>query len=82
MFSSNLKYIKKEINRYIDKTPAELLSYCIEDKLNTTLKKYNKEMDLNSDYLLSRSSFKVLKAITKIQKKSDKKALEDAIEGD
>ena len=82
MFSQNLKYIKKELNKYTDKNHEDLLAYCIKDKLDTALLRYNKEMDLNSEYVLTRSSLKVLKAITKLQKKADKQALEDAAEGE
>lgn len=78
MFNSNLKYIKKELNRYADKNPQELLSDCINEKLQATLERYNKEIELNSDYLLTRSSAKVLKALTKLQKRADKDDLEFA----
>ena len=46
------------------------------ERLEATLEKYNREIELNSDYLLTRSSFKVLKALTKLQKRADKNVLE------
>lgn len=82
MLSIHLKHIKQDLNKYADKTPAELLSMCIDDKLQGTLEKYNEEIKLNSEYILTRSSFRVLKALSKLQKKADKEALEAASLGE
>ena len=76
MLIHHIKSIKRDLNKYSDKTKDELLSLCIDNKLQATLEKYNKEIELNSDYLLTRSSFRVLKALTKLQKRADKGVLE------
>ena len=82
MLSKNLKLIKQDLDKYKDKTPIELFHDCIHQKLYLTLQRYNEEIDFNSDYLLTRSSTKVLKAITKIQKRDDKNVLEEMINED
>ena len=76
MLINHIKNIKKELSKYQDKSQEELLSMCIDNKLEATLEKYNREIELNSDYLLTRSSFRVLKALTKLQKRADKNVLE------
>lgn len=76
MLIAHIKHIKKDLNKYADKSREELLSLCIDGKLDATLEKYNREIELNSDYLLTRSSFRVLKALTKLQKRADKGVLE------
>ena len=82
MLIHQIKSIKRDLNKYSDKTKDELLSLCIDNKLQATLEKYNKEIELNSDYLLTRSSFRVLKALTKLQKRADKGVLEAIAEGE
>lgn len=76
MLIHHIKQIKRDLSKYQDKSREELLSMCIDNKLEATLEKYNKEIELNSDYLLTRSSFRVLKALTKLQKRADKNVLE------
>ena len=76
MLIAHIKHIKKDLSKYADKSREELLSLCIDSKLDATLEKYNREIELNSDYLLTRSSFRVLKALTKLQKRADKGVLE------
>lgn len=76
MLINHIKHIKRELSKYQDKSQEELLSMCIDNKLEATLEKYNREIELNSDYLLTRSSFRVLKALTKLQKRADKNVLE------
>ena len=86
MLSHHIKQIKKELSKYYTETDEstikerkqELLTSCINSKLDATLDKYNREIDLNSDYLLTRSSFRVLKALTKLQKRADKAVIEAA----
>lgn len=80
MLSVQIKHIKYDLNKYKDMSPNELLTFCINDKLQGTLNRYNEEIKLNSDYLLTRSSFRVLKALTKLQKKADKAVLESLAE--
>lgn len=79
MLKTEINHIKYDLNKYSDKNREDLLSYCINDKLQGTLERYNEEIKLNSDYILQRSSFKVLKALAKLQKKADKEALESEI---
>ena len=76
MLEVQLKHIKYDLNKYANMSQGDLLSYCINDKLQGTLKTYSEEIKLNSDYLLTRSSFRVLKALTKLQKKADKEVLQ------
>lgn len=73
----NIKKIEEELNKYKNIQREDLLKSCITNKLAGTLERYNEEIDLNSDYLLTRSSTKVLKALTKLQKKQDKEILEE-----
>lgn len=80
MLDIQIKHIKYDLSKYKDMSRPELLSFCINDKLQGTLTKYNEEIKLNSDYLLTRSSFRVLKALTKLQKKADKAVLESLSE--
>lgn len=63
--------------RYADKSPQDLLQMCINEKLAETLRKYNEEIEAGTTFLLSRDSTKVLKALTKIQKRQDKEILEE-----
>jgi len=75
--NENLLQIQKELNAFKDISRDELYSKCIDDKLTETVLKYNTELDLNSKYLLTRASMKVLKGITKVQKAADKQILLD-----
>lgn len=77
MLKTVLKWINKDFNTYKDLSRQDLLKECINKKLAFTLKKYNEEIDWHSDYLISRSSVKVLKALTKIQKKNDVNVLKE-----
>lgn len=74
----NIKKIEQDLLKYKDIQREELLKSCITNKLAGTLERYNEEIDLNSDYLLTRSSTRVLKALTKMQKKQDKQILEES----
>lgn len=76
MLITQIKHIKKDLSKYADKTKEELLTLCINNKLEATLEKYNREIELNSEYIQTRSSFRVLKALTKLQKRADKGVLE------
>ena len=77
MLSIQIKHIIYDLNKYKDLSQSDLLTNCINNKLQTTLETYSEEIKLNSDYLLTRSSFKVLKALTKLQKRADKDVLEE-----
>lgn len=80
MLINHIKHIKKDLAKYSDMSKDDLLSMCITGKLQATLEKYNREIELNSEYILTRSSFRVLKALTKLQKRADKGVLEALVE--
>ncbi len=82
MLSEQISHIQRELKKYENLTPSELLSFCIDSKLQATLKRYSDEVRWNTDYLLTRSSFKILKALTKIQKNADKEVLKTLGLGD
>lgn len=75
MLKENIEIILRNNLKYDGYTRARLLQECIHNKLKATVLKYNEEIEDNADYLLTRSSTKVLKALTKIQKADDKKTL-------
>lgn len=77
-FKDILNEIMQELALYKDIPPEELLTDCIRRKLQSTVLKYNKTLDMSSNYLTTRACEKVLKALTKIRKKDDKKALSGA----
>lgn len=80
--NENLHQIQNELAEFKDISREELYSQCIDNKLTETVLKYNVDLDLNSKYLLTRASMKVLKGITKVQKAADKQILlENQIEG-
>lgn len=80
--NENLRQIQQELAEFKDIPREELYSQCIDDKLTETVLKYNADLDLNSKYLLTRASMKVLKGITKVQKAADKQILlENQVEG-
>lgn len=81
-FKKNILKIKEELFKYESVSRADLFSSCIQDKLDTTLRKYNYEISRNADYLRTRSSAKVLKALTKLQKKDDMELLDSMAEDD
>ena len=82
MLSYCLKKISAELHKYDEYDRQALLKTCINNKLAYTLKRYNEDIDANSEYLLTRSSFKVLKALTKLQKKEDVKAIKETLKLD
>lgn len=82
MFKAELLRIEMELDKYADLSRAELLTYCIKEKLNSTLRKYNEEMQGKMDVLSRAGNIRVLKAISKIQKNNDKKAIQDQIDSE
>lgn len=46
------------------------------------MQSYNLEMEMDADYLMTRSSAKVMKAITKLQKEHDKAVLSESEEAE
>ena len=77
-----LTTIKAELSRYDGMTRLELFNYSINDKLKSTLYKYDIETDQLSDFLIQQQGMRVLKAITKIQKFDDRKIIYDNMKGD
>lgn len=82
MLSENLILIKDELDRYKNVSRNELFTKCIDEKLKGTLKKYNEETNLTSTYLIEQSSIRVMKTLTKIQKKNDIEVLEAYSKGE
>lgn len=76
MLKNNLETIEKDLNACSNMKRQDLFKSCVNEKLKTTLDNYLHIIEVNSDYLLTRNSMKVLKALTKQQKQEDKKALE------
>lgn len=79
---STLKKIAEEMNKYSKMTQVELFNQSINKLLTQTLKKYNNNIDLLSEYVLNKEGMRVLKAITKIQKNNDKKIIYENMKGD
>lgn len=82
MFKQNLEKILEELNTFRRKSRAQILSNCVKEKLDLTVQKYNSKVSWNAEYLATRDSSKVLKALTKLQKKDDRDALDSMIEGE
>lgn len=77
-FKDTLNEIIQELALYKNVSPEEMLTECIRQKLQNTVLKYDKTLDMSSNYLTTRACEKVLKALTKIRKKDDKEALSGA----
>lgn len=82
MFKFKLKVIKEDLSRYTALTRAELLKNCINNKLAYTLQRYDDEINMNVDYLSTKNSVRVLKALSKIQKRNDVKNIQAALKED
>lgn len=80
MLRENIKEIISDLDRYADKNRDELYTEFINYKLTNTLKHYNDEIEYNSDRLIKSESVRVLKAITKIQKRQDVENIKIEIE--
>ena len=72
MLKRNLESIEKDLLKYKEYNRESLLKLFIDEKLKWALKIYNAEVERNSNYLLSKNGIRVLKALTKLQKKQDK----------
>ena len=68
--------IDEEINKYANFSRIELFEYCIQELLKEKLRLYSDEIDNTVQFLESRGSARVLKALAKIQKKEDKEIIE------
>lgn len=80
MLSSYIEEIKNDLDKYKKYSKNDMFTESVQEKLKNTLINYDYDMERNSEFLLSRDSAKVLKAITKIQMKDNRKALEEASE--
>ena len=77
-----LKKIELEINKYSEMNQTEIFNQSVNRLLKYTLHKYNNSIDQLSDYLLNQEGMRVLKAITKTQKFSDKKIIRENMKGE
>ena len=68
--------IDAEITKYKNFSRVELFEYCIQELLKQKLKLYNDEIDNTVEFLENRGSTRIMKALTKIQKKEDKEVIE------
>ena len=78
MFFETLKTILADLNKIEYRSKDELLKTMIQNTLDVSYDRYCNNLKVNYDYLLTRSSAKVLKALTKLQKRADKDDLEFA----
>ena len=80
VFINQLKAIDDDFIYYEKKKRVDVLTSSINYKLKTTLLKYDEEVDDCSNFLTTAGEVRVMKAITKIQKKYDKENLEEILE--
>ena len=66
MFKSKLYNILRDLNNI--KSPNDALERCVTKKLNKSLDSYSKEVESTCNYLLSRSTYRVIKNIAKDDK--------------
>lgn len=67
--------IESELNRYYKIPRVEVFNICINNRLASTLRRYNAEIDATSDFLIKQESVRVLKALTKIKKNEDREII-------
>lgn len=79
---NNLAKIKAELALYDEFTRLELFNHCINQRLLHTLELYNVKTDQLSDFILGQQGIRVLKAITKLQKFSDRKVIYENMKGE
>ena len=72
--------IDSELNQYYNMSRTDVFNMCINNKLAATLRRYNAEIDFNSEYLVRQESVRVLKALTKIHKSEDKEIIKQNME--
>lgn len=82
MLKDRIIEVAADLDRYKDIPRDRLFTQCIDEKLKHTLKTYISDLDLTSDELMKKAGFRVMKALTKIQKNDDKNAIKEQIEGD
>ena len=69
-FKNNLMSIKNTFDHIKDESKNSCIEKRIDKKLNLSLEKYMENIRKTTNYLLSRSSYKVLKAISKQKNKN------------
>lgn len=69
-FYKNIIRINKEIEAFSNS--SNLLATYIETKLNRSLEMYDREMNKNIEYIMSRDKDKVMRALDKFNKKEEK----------
>ena len=67
MFKQKLYNILSDLNKNIPRD--ELFKECVQRKLDLSLERYNNEIELIYNYLLSRSNIKVMRNIAKMKDK-------------
>lgn len=77
MIKENLDELRNEMDKWLAYSRIEAYNVCINKRLAATLKNYSAKIDEASEYLLRQESFRVLKALTKIQKNKDKEVIND-----
>lgn len=75
----NINVINEELTKYTSFSKTDLFTYLINIKLQNSLLRYNQQISLNTNFLESRESCRVFKAIQKIQKQKDKEAIEQQL---
>lgn len=74
-FAKNLKEIIQEIQVQKGFSRDKFFEGCINEKLKNIVARYNLDLDLGTNFLLTRPSESVIKAINKIQKVKDREVL-------
>lgn len=69
-FYKNIIRINKEIEDFSNS--SNLLATYIETKLNRSLEMYDREMNKNIEYIMSRDKDKVMRALDRFNKKEEK----------
>lgn len=72
MFKDTLKKIEKDLNNLEKIESSKMFEEMVQDKLNNSYNEYNNNLEKNYNYLLSRSTVKVLRNVKKQQQKINK----------
>lgn len=75
-----LNELKQDLFKYSNMTKSQLWSECIDIKLKVTLNNYKADLEMTQNYLETRESSRIMKALVTIQKQNYKNVIEDAIE--
>lgn len=79
MLQENINDINEDLSKYLNMSRDELFTLFVNEKLQGTLRRYEVELEVTSDYLLRKNANIVFKRLTELQKDKDKEALEKAI---